>query len=726
MRTRMALLYLLTTALLCTYTFSAGADAEPNLWEMDLETLMTIQVGPSADASAKGLSIPYAGGEVAKGGRLGILGAQDNMDAPFSVTHYTQEFIQNHEAASVGDVLQHDPAVRVARGFGNFQQVYLVRGFPIFSDDMTYNGLYGILPRQYLAAELIERVEVLRGASAFLNGAAPAISGSMGGAIDVIPKRAPKKDLAEFTIGGQSDNQIYAAADIATRSPDGTFGVRVNAVTNNGQTALDDENQELKMATVGADYRGSNLRVSADLGYQNLEMEATQPSITIADNLKIPKAPDAGKNIAQPWTYSAERDIFSTVRAEYDFTGNIMGWIAAGSREGKENSVLSAFLVVNDMNGDYSANRFDVIHKDSITTGELGLRIQFQTYEIQHALTLSINDYQNHSRNAYLIFDPFNNNIYDATDAISPTSIQFSGGNLNHPLVTLKTATHSYAFADELAMLDKKLLLILGARNQNISEYSYRYESGSELSKYDESRITPLAAAVYKLSSQYSLYANYAEGLLKGDIAPETNNIGLVTNGGEALKPYQAKQVEMGIKYDGNSLGAALGIFNIRKPLAGFDNNNSFTILDNQINKGLELSVYGEASSTLKILGGISILNTDNHGKNAIGAPKTQANLGLEWSISAIPGLSVNTDIMYTGAQYADINNMQTVPSWSRLDLGARYATKIWGSHPLTIRASVENLTDQNYWASAGGFPDSSYLTIGNPRTFLLFATINF
>ena len=133
---------------------------------------MTIQVGASADASAKGLSAPLAGGQIADGGRLGILGSQNLMSTPFSTTSYTQSFAQNQHAASIGDILQHDPNVRVARGFGNFQQVYWIRGFPVFSDDMTYNGLYGILPRQYLAAELIERVEVLRGANAFIKGAA--------------------------------------------------------------------------------------------------------------------------------------------------------------------------------------------------------------------------------------------------------------------------------------------------------------------------------------------------------------------------------------------------------------------------------------------------------------------------------------------------------------------------------------------------------------------------
>ena len=73
----------------------------------------------------------------------------------------------------MSDVLQNDPSVRVARGFGNFQELYVVRGFPVYSDDMSYNGLYGLLPRQYVAAEFIERVEVFRGANTFLNGAAP-------------------------------------------------------------------------------------------------------------------------------------------------------------------------------------------------------------------------------------------------------------------------------------------------------------------------------------------------------------------------------------------------------------------------------------------------------------------------------------------------------------------------------------------------------------------------
>ena len=161
--------------------------------------LGTVTVEASADASAEGLSRPYAGGQVARGGRAGILGTRDNMETPFSITSYTNELIQDRQAKSVGDVLQNDPSVRVARGFGNFQKSYFIRGFILSSDDVAYNGLYSLLPRQYIATELFERVEVLRGASAFLNGASPAGGG----------------------IGGSTQ----LAADIARRfGPDGNTG----------------------------------------------------------------------------------------------------------------------------------------------------------------------------------------------------------------------------------------------------------------------------------------------------------------------------------------------------------------------------------------------------------------------------------------------------------------------------------------------------------------------
>jgi iron complex outermembrane receptor protein len=95
--------------------WAQAAPSAPTAATAATAELGTVTVEASADASAEGLSKPYAGGQVARGGRAGILGTRDNMETPFSITSYTNELIQDRQAKSVGDVLQNDPSVRMAR-----------------------------------------------------------------------------------------------------------------------------------------------------------------------------------------------------------------------------------------------------------------------------------------------------------------------------------------------------------------------------------------------------------------------------------------------------------------------------------------------------------------------------------------------------------------------------------------------------------------------------------
>ncbi len=80
----------LTAAIVLIVRSMAWADsAEPVSGQST--DLSPIVVTASADASAAGVQPPYAGGQVARGGRVGIFGSQDIMDTPFSITNYTHE-----------------------------------------------------------------------------------------------------------------------------------------------------------------------------------------------------------------------------------------------------------------------------------------------------------------------------------------------------------------------------------------------------------------------------------------------------------------------------------------------------------------------------------------------------------------------------------------------------------------------------------------------------------
>jgi len=701
--------------------------------------IQTVVVSASADASADGLTKSFAGGQVARGGRLGLLGNVDMMDTPFNTLNFTQQVIQDQQARSVADVLQNDPSVRVARGFGNYQELYVIRGFAVNSDDLAYNGLYGLLPRQFVASELLERVEVFRGANSFLNGAAPG-GGGIGGSINLLPKRATNNPLTQVTVGTETGGQGYVAADIGRRfGADGNTGIRVNAARRDGDTAIDGEHRELTVASVGVDFQSRDLRLSADIGHQDHKLNGARPSVTVAAGVALPAAPEADSNWAQKWTHSNERDTFGTLRGEYDLAKDAVVWAAFGARSGDESNILAAPTVGNS-NGAASMYRFDNERHDNVRTGEIGVRAKVRTGSIGHSLSATASSFWQESRNAYAFsnFAGFATNIYKPVDVAAPSTDFFTGGVLSNPKLTSKTILSSYAVADMLSLLDDKLMITVGARNQTIKADSYDYNSGVSLSHYDESKVTKVGGIVYRPVKAVSIYANYIEGLQQGPTAsgnytdPVSGATRPVDNIGENFAPYVSRQKEVGVKYDHGNVGASAAIFSVDQPSA-YIVNSHFGVYGEQRNKGLELSVFGMPMRGLRVLGGLTLLDAKqritaggvNQGKDVIGVPDTQLNIGAEWDVPGVRGLNLTARALYTSSQYADGANQQELPSWNRLDLGANYATRILDRN-VTFRARVDNVADKNYWASAGGYPGSGYLVLGAPRTVTVSATFDF
>ncbi|MDA8521332.1 TonB-dependent receptor [Acidovorax sp. NCPPB 4044] len=703
----------------------------------DTPALPTVTVGASADASAQGLSPAYPGGQVARGGRAGILGTKDAMETPFAITSYTNELIQDKQAKSVGEVLQNDAGVRMARGFGNFQEAYFIRGFVLGSDDIAYNGLYSLLPRQYIATELFERVEVLRGASTFLTGATPA-GGGIGGAVNLLPKRAPNEPLSRVTVGTGSGGRGEAAVDIGRRfGPDGSTGIRFNAAYQDGDTAVDHEKQQLGLVALGLDWRSRDVRLSGDIGWQDHQLRGTRPNVSLSGVGSVPAAPDASANFSQPWSYSNERDVFGTFRGEVDLAPDVTAWGAYGLRRGKEANSLANLTVSNAATGAGTTYRFDNTRKDRVDTGEVGVRGKLRTGAVGHEWVASASYFEAEKDNAYAM--DWQNTIASNLYQYRPTALPgFSantlyGGSLAAPNLTGRTRLVSFAVGDTLSFLDDRVLLTLGLRHQKLEVSDFAYGTSAPLAHYDQSRNSPMAGLVFKMAPQWSLYGNYIESLSQGQTAPATANGVPVLNSGQQLAPYVSKQKEVGVKYDGGRLRGSLALFSTTKPRAYIDSANVFGTAGQDRHRGIELDVQGEAMRGLRVLGGVTWLDAQQretgtaslNGKRVIGVSRLQANAGLEWDVPGMPGLALDTRVVYTGASYADAANALRVPGWTRLDLGVRYATE-WSGRLVTLRARVDNVADRNYWASAGGYPGSGYLVVGAPRTFKLSASVDF
>lgn len=673
----------------------------------------------------------YAGGQVARGGRAGLLGNLDFMDAPFASTAFTSDLVIAQQSESVGDVLANDPFVRVAKGFGNFQEVYIVRGFPIFSDDITLNGVYGVLPRQFVAAELLERVEVFRGANAFINGAAPGGSAS-GGTINLVTKRAPTDGIRRVTLGFEGSGEFYGAVDVGQRfGSNDEWGIRVNGVIRDGEGAVDNEETNLRVISIGTDYQGERFRFSADFGFQDNRIDQPRPQVTAFG--EVPEPPAADANYAQPFTFSDEQQVFAAVRGEFDITDDVTAWLGAGFREGDEANDLANPNVTAD--GALNAFRFVNIREDSVRSVDIGLRAKMTTGSVYHSFVVSgsLVDLDFANAFAFSSFGGFNAGTLTAPIAVAPPSTDaFIGGDLNNPSVTESTQTTSFAIADTLSFFDGQVLATLGVRYQNIDTAAFDATSGAMTAQYDEGRWTPAFGLVWKATEQISAYANYAENLQPGAVAPNAVGGQPVVNGGDILSPFAGEQYEVGLKYDAGTFGGTISLFSVNRPNA-FVEDQVFGANGQQRNRGVEASVFGEPVAGLRILGGMTILDNElnqtdgdiNEGNTAVGLPEFQTNLNLEYDVPVLSGLTIDGRLIHTGKQFTNAANTISIDSWTRLDLGARYAFDTNGLG-LVVRARVENVTNEAYWGTVGGFPGANYLIQGAPRTVSLTASVDF
>ncbi|WP_420714294.1 TonB-dependent receptor [Acinetobacter sp. IK40] len=697
-------------------------------------TLNTIRITASADASADGLMEPFAGGQVASGGRVGIFGNQKNLDTPFNLTSYTNAYIQSRQAKSVGDVLKADPSVRVGRGFGNFQESYYIRGFNLGSDDTAYNGLYSILPRQYIPTELFERVEVLKGASSFLNGAMPG-NGGIGGAINLLPKRAGNEPLNRIT-AGTDFNGGQIASDTSRRFGENQeFGIRVNTAYHGGNTSVDDEKNSLGLAAIGLDYRGDRLRLSGDMGYSNNRLTATRPNISLAGLTEVPAAIKASRNYAQKWTYSNEEDVFGSYRAEYDLNDAVTAYAAYGFRHGEEQNRLANPTLTNASNGDAKYSRFDNGRVDMVNTGEIGVRGKLQTGSIQHNLVLSGSAFQQNTRNGWAMSGSNTTNILHPDYSNAPALTIGNPERVNDPKLGTRTRLRSIAIGDNISALDDKLIVMLGARYQKIMQETYNYQTdGSKINPaYNEAKWTPALGVTYKLTPEFSVYANYIESLAKG----LSNTTADATT---TLKPFVAKQKEMGAKYENDRLGASISLFDINKQ-RGVLQDGVFSDAGEYVHRGVELNTYGKLTDSITVLGGASWLHAKQKntgstlydGNNEVGVPKFQANLGAEWALPVPQEISLNAQLTYTGSTYASLDNKLKVNDWTTLDIGANYKTQL-GQTPTTFNFKVNNVFNKDYWSSVGlsdninstTNTNNGYVVAGLPRTFMLSASFDF
>ncbi len=681
---------------------------------------VTVTAGAVGDGD---LPPAYAGGQVAEGARLGLMGNQSVMDTPFNVTSYTSELIKNQQARTLADVMANDPSVRFTTSSGHAYENFRIRGFDVNQNDVAINGMYGLAPMGRTPVEFVERVEVLKGPNALFSGMAP--SGAVGGTVNLVTKRATDTPTATFGVDWLSDGQLGTTIDAGRRfGARNEWGARVNGSFSDGATTLDGQSRKREFLSAGLDYRGSALTASIDAYHSQESFTGGTPAMFWFASPVVPVAPDPRINQFST-AYGSIQSNAVMGQAEYRFNEHVSAFAGVGRRDSDQSGLINGTHARQiQPNGDFTGQIVGQRAYTDATTAEGGLRTRFKTGSVGHELVLQASYLKLEDGSATGPASVFRSNIYNP---ITPVMPALPG---NPPKTSENTLT-SLALVDTMSFLDDKLRVTGGVRNQRVKTSNFD-RMGKTTARYDEDAVTPAVAVVVKpWGPDLSFYANYVEGLSKGDSVTDTT----ATNFGEVFAPYKTKQKELGVKWNAGTFTNTLALFEIDKPMLvteGSPARPTYADGGEKRVRGVEWNTFGEIAQGVRVLGGVTYTQGTQvktsygryNGNTAVGAPRWQVNTGMEWDTPWVPGLTLTGRVQATSRQYADSANNIEIPGWGQVDLGARYATKVNG-RDVVLRLNVNNVFNKYYYA--GIFSDTTPIaTLGPARSVMASAAITF
>ena len=644
---------------------------------------------------------------------FGALGEKAVADTPLSITSFSRDLLERQQATKLSDVLRNDPSVTNVPTAGAFQaNFFSIRGYEGNGAGFTFDGLgpgVAVIPLQG-TLEASERFELIKGPVSTLYGFTA--FASVGGHVNLVPKKPLNDALTTVTLGFSDKSTARLAGDISRRfGADNQFGIRVNAVTEGGKPNVDRARGERKLLTFAGEWKVSkDIVLEAGYNYFKLRNDGVQSPLTLEPGLAVPAVPDARTNLYQPWNYLQTEVKMATAGASWKFAPDWKASVKALSGTRPSEGIVTGATVFNAQ-GDYES---PIVYLPAPTqykfnSYQLALNGQLRTGSVQHDLNVAFNQEKWKVDLGREFLGLYESNIYAPVYFNQPTL------PADIPIRRSSDSKSRGVFISDSITFNEQWSALVALRQSSVNYRNYDADGVITLDQTAK-KLSPVLGVMFKPTPALGIYANYAEGLQLGSQAPAT-----AVNADQFLPPVKTSQRELGVKYElpiGLSLTGAY--FDISKPLEYLNSDNLFVQAGNQNHKGFEVTVGGNLTRRLAVVGGLMIINPrqkntgnpDTEGKVALGVPRINIPLYATYDIAQIPGLTVSAGLQHFGKQYVDDANTLTLKGWTRYDAGLRYASKLLGKQT-TVSLNIENISSRRYFASAAG----GSLSLGTPRT---------
>ncbi|WP_455942164.1 TonB-dependent siderophore receptor [Neisseria sp.] len=765
MNSKLALMPLLIAS---AFSYAADETTPETPVQQQLQEV-NVRAGAKRVKAARSYSIA-SDGDLRDRVNLGVLGKANAFTAPITVVNYDEQALNNTEARTLVDaVAKKDASVWQFGGESNTLTGLYFRGYQLDARQFSVNGLAGMYGTQGTASVQVGSAQLIKGASTTVNGMDP--DGAVSGSVNIETKKAADEGNRKIGLGWFSNNRAQGTFDLGQRFGENkAFGVRANGKLRHGDTPRHGYSEDNKEFAVNADYRGEKLRVAFDSIYAKRKTNGGRARMQDIQNAsgRLFDAPDGKTNLLPSWNWQNTVGETNMLTFEWDAFDNAQITGGIGYNKARYYGTLISPTVCGTSGA-----------SDQTATCTSAKQYHAGTAKLtdQYFRTLSMNL----TARGEFETGPVTHNWSTAFDRIIRQRATIDGSkagtnkaevkaneNIEHQLASFtadypnswkNSATkdanikvNSLALSDTLGFADNKYRLTLGGRFQAV-EYTDKKKSQSGNAK----RFSPMLMAAWVPQPDLVVYGNYMEDLEPANIKDDgTGNTTLA-------KPSVSRQFEIGVRKNWGDFVTTLNAFQIKRPgywrgqtttdpktkkkMLTYGNNSDFARYKAQggeagdeqgmeRSRGIEFNAYANLlNKTLRpTLGLMYLQSTVKDYPNSrdmlvngvqVANPRVIAKAGVEWDTPFAKGLTLNGNVSYFGKSYQKTQKQYAFPSYTLVDVGARYKTKL-GKNTLTVSSAVENLFNKNYWQVQRGQYDRSFAVVGMPRTYWLKAELDF
>lgn len=664
----------------------------------------------------------YIAGEFVRAtSNVGILGEQDAMKNPISVTTISEKAVGSFLSSTEGLSKTLSLVPSVVKTYDAAVDCVSIRGFADDGRGFVINGIPGMQAMTRQSSNYIESVDVIEGPATGINGSG--MANRSGGTISINSKKAlMDEDTRKVGIKYHSKGAHEEYVDFGTRlGEDKRYGVRINASNTNGERSIENWNLKQKNIYINLDQETENSKTNFMFGYTDTDSQGRPYGLSVNSKFvgnALPSAPDGYINTNPTWRRDKNTNLVMTLNHEQKINDHLKAFLNAGHFKQDWYYYVGFSKTLLNEAGDYSAvsDNYSLLEKRDYA--QIGLKGDFKTGDLKHEWVAGVDRMWHYygGPSGFKEESGWTGNIYHPNTGsfAPPTFAQSDAYYGTHARIS------GWSVMDSITTGNEKLNILVGLNGKSIAKDSYKADGSHNKQTGDYYDVSPSYGINYTFNPRVAVYANHTEEFVEGGIVGSKYQ-----NQGTTLDPYKTKQNEIGVKFKTGDFFHKVSYFDIKKANAvdvtkpGY--TKPFLLVDGENrHKGFEYTATGTLAEKWNLIGGFMHLNAKQkttsaatNGKRPNGVPEWSANLGVEYK--ANDDFSVLMRGNYVGSSYV-LNEKYSVPSYFTLDAGVNYKTSL-NSTPVTLRAMCYNVTDKKYWA-----PSGNTLHSGGPRTFMLSA----